>query len=431
MLLDIRIHLISILILIVISIGYSNFAAAKPLLNDPALAVQLVSDGLELPTSMAFLGPNDILVLEKDKGTVQRIIDGKTLPEPILDVNVATQSERGMLGIAVAEKTNPGAPTYVFLYYTEAESKDGEDLIEKRDPLGNRLYRYELVDDKLANPKMLLDLPTSPGFSHNGGVVTIGPDNNVYVIVGDLNYLNKSSGNTLSQNLNGSPLPDGRGGILRVTQDGGVVNGKGILGDEHPLDMYYAYGIRNSFGIAFDPLTGKLWDTENGSKHGDEINLVEPGFNSGWRQVQGMSTSTINNKFERGNLVNFDGSGKYSEPQLDWQEEVGPTALTFLDSNKLGDEYENDLFVGTAHHNGNIYNLELSKDRRELVLRGPLTDRVADTLSENQDVIWGKGFDIITDLEIGSDGYLYVVSSGHGAIYRIVPGENSGNDVLQ
>ena len=62
MLLDIRIHLISILILIVISIGYSNYAAAKPLLNDPGLAVQLVSDGLELPTSMAFLGPNDILV---------------------------------------------------------------------------------------------------------------------------------------------------------------------------------------------------------------------------------------------------------------------------------------------------------------------------------------------------------------------------------
>jgi glucose/arabinose dehydrogenase len=112
------------------------------------------------------------------------------------------------------------------------------------------------------------------------------------------------------------------------------MNGKGILGDEHPLDMYFAYGIRNSFGIAFDPLTGKLWDTENGSKHGHEINLVEQGFNSGWREVQGMSTSTINNKFERGNLVNFDGSGTYSEPQLDWQEEVGPTAITFLDSNK-------------------------------------------------------------------------------------------------
>src|SRR5215208_1729904 len=401
MLLNIRIYLIGILVLTIVSIGYSNYAVAEPLLNDPNLGVQLVSDGLELPTSMAFLGPDDILVLEKEKGTVQRIVNGKMLPEPLLDVNVATQSERGMLGIAVSEQ---------------------------KDPLGNRLYRYELVNDKLVNPKLLLDLPTTPGFSHNGGIVTIGPDNNVYVIVGDLNYLNKPSGNTLSQNIDGSPLPDGRGGILRVTQNGEVVEGVGILGNEDPLNKYYAYGIRNSFGIAFDPLSGKLWDTENGSKHGDEINLVEPGFNSGWRQVTGMSTSTLNNKFDRDNLVDFDGRGTYSEPQLDWQEEVGPTAITFLNSDKLGDEYENDLFIGTAHNNGNIYNFDLSDDRTELILNGPLTDKVADNISENQDIIWGKGFDIITDLEVGSDGYLYVVSFGQGAIYRIVPGEDSGND---
>jgi aldose sugar dehydrogenase len=143
------------------------------------LIAELVSSGLELPTSMAFLGPDDILVLEKNKGTVQRILNGNHLPEPLLDVNVATQSERGMIGMAVAKKLNPSEPTYVFLYYTEAESKDGEDLSEKKDPLGSRLYRYELVNDKLVNPKLLLDLPTSPGFSHNAGIVTIGPDNNV------------------------------------------------------------------------------------------------------------------------------------------------------------------------------------------------------------------------------------------------------------
>ena len=69
---------------------------------------------------------------------------------------------------------------------------------------------------------------------------------------------------SLDQNIINGTAPDGRGGILRVTQDGKIVDGKGILGDEHPLDMYFAYGIRNSFGIAFDPLTGNLWDTENG-----------------------------------------------------------------------------------------------------------------------------------------------------------------------
>ena len=77
----------------------------------------------------------------------------------------------------------------------------------------------------------------------------------------------------------------GRAGILRVTQDGRPV-GHGILGPDDPLNKYYAYGIRNSFGIDFDPLTGNLWDTENGPDYGDEINLVRPGFNSGWKVVQ-------------------------------------------------------------------------------------------------------------------------------------------------
>ena len=81
--------------------------------------------------------------------------------------------------------------------------------------------------------------------------------------------------------------PDGRSGILRITQDGKAV-GDGILGLIDPLNIYYAYGIRNSFGIDFDPVTGNLWDTENGPEYGDEINLVKPGFNSGWMVVQGI-----------------------------------------------------------------------------------------------------------------------------------------------
>ncbi|HZA71163.1 MAG TPA: PQQ-dependent sugar dehydrogenase, partial [Nitrososphaeraceae archaeon] len=151
---------------------YLNHASAQkakdvegqqPIINDPNLKTEVVVNGLELPTGMAFLGPNDILVLEKNKGTVQRIIDGKILPEPLLDVNVANKSERGLLGIAVSKHEN--GPTYVFLYYTEAKV-EGSDVCPKIGepctgdiPLGNRLYRYELVNNKLINPKLLLDLP--------------------------------------------------------------------------------------------------------------------------------------------------------------------------------------------------------------------------------------------------------------------------------
>ena len=110
----------------------------------------------------------------------------------------------------------------------------------------------------------------------------IGPDDNVYLATGDLR-----SPNSVAQNVKGGPPADGTSGILRITQEGRAVK-DGILGDSHPLDKYYAYGIRNSYGMDFDPVTGKLWDTENGYLFGDEINMVKPGFNSGWAKVQGI-----------------------------------------------------------------------------------------------------------------------------------------------
>ena len=146
--------------------------------------------------------------------------------------------------------------------------------------MGNRLYRYELVDNKLVNPKLLLDLPAVPGAQHSGGVVLIGPDKNVYLIIGTVDH------STEAENTAGEEA-DGTGGILRVTQDGKPV-GNGILGKTNPLNLYYAYGIRNGYGMDFDPVTGNLWDTENGVACCDEVNLVKPGFNSGWDKVQGI-----------------------------------------------------------------------------------------------------------------------------------------------
>jgi glucose/arabinose dehydrogenase len=302
------------------------------------------------------------------------------------------------------------------LFYSETLVKDGGN------PVGNRLYRYELMNNNtLVNPKLLLDLPTRPGPSHNGGVVRIGPDNNVYVVVGDLNYLNKSSANTLAQNVDGSPLPDGRGGILRVTQDGRIVGDVGILGNEDPLNKYYAYGIRNSFGIGFDPVTGNLWETENGPNKGDEINLVEAGFNGGWKRLIG--TASDYKGFDPNNdLVDFGGKGKYSDPEFEWRDTLGPTAVKFLNSDKLGAAHVNYMFVGDIV-NGRIYHFELNQDRTELILDGLLADKVAATesVTELEQIIFAEGFGGITDLEVGPDGYLYVVSLGHGSIYRILP----------
>ena len=409
-------------------------------IDDPNLKYEIVASGLKSPTTMAFLGPNDILVNEKLNGTVQRIIDGKIQPQPILDVSVANKNERGMLGIAVAKPStnsngsnnnnnnnnNSTSPTtYVFVSYTETKA-EGSDICPRpnrcepgHDPLGNRLYRYELASNnsKLVNPKLLLDLPAVPGPGHNGGKIIIGPDNNVYLTIGDVGY------KTETQNYPNNPNSNGTSGVYRITQDGKAV--KGIIGDKDPLDKYYAYGLRNSFGIDLDPVTGKLWDTENGAACCDEINIVDPGFNSGWRKVQGfweVKGNTYGNMVQNPtDLVDFGGKGKYRSPEFVWLNTTGPTAIKFLNSDKLGKQYQNDMFVAD-YHGGNIYHFKLNQNRTDLVLNGTLADKIANNAQELDDIKFVAGMGAITDLQVSPyDGYLYAVSFSGGKIYRILP----------
>jgi aldose sugar dehydrogenase len=395
----------------------------RPIIKDPELKLELVSRGLHRPTSMAFLGPDDILVLEKDNGTVRRIVNGNALAEPLLDVPVAINAERGMLGVAAA-RDETTKTIHVFLYYTESEEEDGEDFSRAKEPLGNRLYRYEFVGNRLVDSKLLVDYPAGPKGRHNGGVTLVGPDNNLYLAIGDLEGPNPQGE---------EKLLDGRSGILAINQDGKALGDKHTMGDDDPLDKYYAYGIRNSFGLDFDPVTGNLWDTENGPGFGDEINLVEPGFNSGWKEIQGIwkyenYSSGSDTRLEIDDLEDFGGQANYSHPEFTWQHPVGVSALKFLASDKLGKKYQNDIFVGDIN-NGYIYHFDLHQNRKELMLNGQLEDRVANSDDEIDSIVFGTGFNGskhafagISDIEVGPyDGFLYVVSLGQGAIYRIVP----------
>ena len=393
-----------------------NKGTTHPVVFDSLLKVEVAAEDLDTPTTMAFLAPNDFLILEKDKGTVQRVINGQTLDKPLLDVNVANSVERGMCGIAVS---TIGSKTYVYLYFTEIEGKDGSDRAGKA-PTGNRLYKYELVDNKFVNPILLLDLPAIPGPRHNGGAIEIGPDNNIYVPVGDIDGSFKVDFEaTKTQNFENGIDADGRSGILKIKQDGEPV-GEGILGESMPLRLYYAYGIRNSFGLDFDPITGSLWDTENGPHEGDEINLVYPGFNSGWHEIYGFSTTL--GKFNKNDFVSFDGKGKYDEPKIAWSKSTGLTSLIFLDSDKLGSQYRNDMFVGDVH-NGLIYHFKLNNERDDLILPKVLAGKstVNPTVFAAKEIVFGEGFGGITDLTVGPDGYLYVVSIGQGKVFRILP----------
>jgi aldose sugar dehydrogenase len=397
------IWLLPVLISLLLFLGDNNKSLGDPNLGESTFKLDKIADGFSRPTGMSFLGHNDFLVTEEDTGKVKRVIDGRT-SQTVLDVDVSTNDSRGLIGI---DSTIVANKTFVFLYFTESSSKDDGE------PIGNRLYRYELINGQLTNQKLLLDMPAGPGSKDNGGPIVIGPDNNVYSVVGHVAGEGDKGHETKAQNFKRGPDADGSSGIHRVTIDGNVV-GSGILGSTESLDTYYAYGIRNTFGMGFDPITLKLWITENGVYSNDEINLVEPGFNGGWKHVTGLVPSN----FDYTELVTFNGSGKYSDPEFVWNNTVSPTALLFFNSDNFGPDYKNDMFVGDYEF-GRIYHFELNTERDALLLNGSLADKIADNDSELQNIIFGEDFGVPTDLDIGPDGMLYVSSLRDGAIYRI------------
>ena len=423
---------------------------APAAINDPNLQIEEIATDLNHPTAMAFLGSSDdIIVADKDNGTVRRIIGGVIQPEPLVDVAVANNNdtnERGLLGMAVARQNETS--TYVFLYYTE--SGGGQDGDDSRGivPAGNRLYRYELVENtngnstsaELINPKLLLDLPARPGPRYNGGPLLVSQNQNdttVYLMIGDLDHRVSQA-----ENYEDGPPPDGTGGILAVDIEGNPLpnpvlveqvtgdedNGDEDNGEENigMLPYYFAYGLRNGFGMAFDPVTGYLWDTENGPDWFDEINLVLPGFNSGWAAVQGPASAPENEGADIDeDLEAFGGTGVYRDPEFAWQNTVGVTAIKFLNSTALGEQYANDMFVADIN-NGRLYHFDLNVDRTGLILEGVLEDKVADNVAELDGVIFGTGFRSISDIEVGPDGYLYLLLYGPGKIIRIAPAAAEG-----
>jgi glucose/arabinose dehydrogenase len=401
-------------------------------LDDSDLEVELVTEGLESPTSMAFIGNHgDMLILEKS-GEVILFTNENKSKITLLNLTVDDRNERGLLGVAVLNNNiedsyttaSPSSiPTFVFFYLTEASKEDRSQV------LGNRIYRFEWndTDKSLSNGTLILDLPVLPGQNHNGGKLIADSENrHIYAVIGDLNRKG------MLQNFKNGSLPDDTSAILRINPDGSPAQGNPFLnvsrtddGSYSNLSKYYAYGIRNSFGLAIDPETGTLWDTENGPDGFDEINIVRPGFNSGWATVMGpIESSNVTSENE---LVNFLGSSSYADPVFSWGRAVGVTDIEFYDSDKLGNDYTNNIFVGDAN-NGDLYFFEVNEDRSGLQFEQPSLDDdlVASNDRERAAVIFGSGFpSSITDVETGPDGYLYVLTfhPTMGTISRIVPQE--------
>ena len=363
-------------------------AFSEPILHVQDLVVEkYVSNLCCMVTTMTFV-EDDILILQKSDGVVRLIRDGVLEDKPVLDVNVDSIGEKGMLGI-----TSVGSSVY--LYFTEANEDGGESL-------GNRIYKYEWDGDSLINPELLKELPSN--VSHNGGAMVVGLDDQVYAVIGDtLRY-------GLLQN---KPLEWLKGEDIDLKDNGVILQ----LETEKP---YFAMGIRNSFGLAIDPITGNLWATENGDDDFDEINLIPEKFNSGWIVIMGPATES-----ELTSLPGYEDY-VYDDPKFSWEKQVAPTGLDFAKFQEISN-YDNSLFVGDCN-TGNLYKFELNENRDGFEFTSSfLKDNVINKNETMDEIIIGTGFGCVTDIERGPDGFLYVVSLSEGTIYRILPAESAVN----
>jgi len=364
---------------------------AEPVLYDENLVLQEYARDIGWGyTTMTFVG-DDILLLQKI-GVVSLIRDGVIQEEPVLEIDVNPIRESGLLGVTSVGST-------VYLYFTEVDS-EGEQL-------GNRIYKYDWNGEKLVNPVLLKELPSNE--YHNSGAMVTGLDDQVYAVIGDTGKYGPLQNKPLEK-LYPPETKDymDTSVILRVDPEG----------------PYHAMGIRNSFGLAIDPFTGNLWATENGDDDFDEINLIPDKFNSGWETIMGPATES-----EIDSLPGYEDY-VYGDPKFSWEKVVAPVGINFGNFKETRN-YDNSLFVGDCN-NGHLYKFELNQNRDGFVFSNPnLQDNLVNENDSTDEIMLGTGFRCITDIEVGPDGFLYLVSHGERVIYRILPIEAVAENSLE
>jgi glucose/arabinose dehydrogenase len=343
------------------------------LLTVPALAssaeatirAHRVVGNLDQPVGFTFGPGRTIWYVEKTTGRVGvHDLDTGADTTFFRVTHVRSENERGLLGIALDPRFS--SRPYVYLYATR--------IINGH--LRNQILRIKDVNGSGADAKIVFSATASSSPYHNGGRILFGPDGMLYVAVGDAHDA-----------ANAQDLSDDRGKILRMTPNGRVPS-------TNPRNtLVWAYGIRNSFGFAFDPSNGRLWETENGPECNDEINLIREGANYGWGPHETCSGSAPRD-------TNQDGPNPVL-PRYLIRNPVGITGMAFCDGCGLGAASEGTALFG-AVNDGDI-------SRVSFDAAGSKIRRVRSVASHPGGTI---------SFEVAPGGKIYF--SDFGGIYRLV-----------
>jgi glucose/arabinose dehydrogenase len=373
------------------------------------------------PVTIEFLSNDELLLCERRSGRVRHYRNGQ-FQGIVLDLPVNAQVERGLLGMC----KHPDFPTnpFIYLYYSRAQTDGGAWL-------DNRVERFRWTGGTLEYESTIIVFGPEANQNnepyHNGGYIRIGPDRKLYIFTGDMGrgVLWDPNQRTIEQN-GSKTLVAGVGGIHRLNLDGSLPPDNPFLTHPDPrIQTYIAYGIRNGFGMDFDPITGRLWITENGPEVYDEINVIDFGFNGGWKKIMGPDyRDAIYNKnsyrpYNASDLIYLPGAF-YRDPVFSWLDPIAPTSILFCRSRKFHPAERNNILVGDVNTQ-QLYLFIPNATRDGILLLPGCEDGVADTPEERNQYAVGSNWGIVTDMRIGPDGYLYVVSYSHGKVYRIRP----------
>ena len=384
--------------------------ADEPIVLDDDYKIEIVAKGLSMPSSIIF-ADNQMFVNELSSGKIIKVLDNGIIQiNPVLELSVAPYTDTcagcGLLGTANLEDD-----FYVFHTTNPEDMKDRKNIIIK--------YRYDGVS--FVEPIIMKELQGGQ-IDHNGGAMAVGINNDVYFTIGDQNQVSEYvnfpvnekqpfDSTKLQQIVAGAEYGltdlDDHAGIFKI-HDGKIER--------------FAMGIRNSFGLAVDPKTGFLWETENGPMLYDEINLVKEKFNGGWMVLNGPSTRSDTHVMAKlipeitTNYKNY----KYSDPEFSWYQQVSPTAIEFPNSSSF-EKYSDYVFVGTFN-TGTIHNFQLNTDRTGFIFKDQsLKDLVYDEGDNDEEIIFAKGFSGgISDI-VFANGGMYVLSIFDGKVYKISP----------
>jgi aldose sugar dehydrogenase len=316
----------------------------------------LADAALDTPTAFTFDPDGDVWFVEKASGEI-RILDPASGNDRLFATvpTVNAEGERGTLGIAL----HPNYPNRPFVYVYASRTVEGQHR--------NQILRYRDDAGTGRNRTVIWSSPDSASSTnHNGGHIAFGPDGMLYAVVGE--DANPSNSQDRTNN--------DRGKVLRMTPRGGIPA-------NNPFDSrIYAYGIRNSFGFAFDPRTGDLWESENGPSCNDELNRIRRGRNYGWGPHQTCEGSAPRN-------TNQDGRRPVL-PEVWWTPTIAPTGVAFCRRCGLGVKSRGHLFMADWN-GGRLHRLALNADR---------------TTVRAQRVVYDHSSGMFS-LEVGPGGHLY------------------------